>query len=151
MSHEYVLEKRTRIRRPLDEVFPFFAEAENLQRITPPELHFRIRSPLPIEMQKGAKIEYTIRLRGIPMRWRTLITGWNPPHSFEDSQTSGPYRKWVHTHQFEQRGDTTIITDRVVYALPFGLLGRIVHPLVRRQLERIFSYRTGVIARALEW
>jgi hypothetical protein len=85
------------------------------------------------------------------MRWRTLITGWNPPYSFEDTQVAGPYKKWVHTHTFERSGDTTIITDKVVYALPFGFLGRLAHPLVKRQLNRIFSYRSSVIARIFDW
>jgi ligand-binding SRPBCC domain-containing protein len=143
---EFVLERRTTIARELDGVFQFFADAENLERITPPALGFRIRSELPIVMRKGATIEYTIRLYGIPLRWRTLISEWNPPHSFEDTQTSGPYRKWVHTHTFERDGAHTVISDRVVYALPFGILGRIVQPLVSRQLERIFDYRTSVIA-----
>ena len=147
---DYVLHRQTSVRRDLDAVFPFFAEAANLERITPPELRFRIRSELPVEMKKGAVIEYTIRLYGIPMRWRTLITSWNPPHSFEDTQIEGPYRKWVHTHSFERRGENTIISDRVVYALPFGLLGRLVHPLVKRQLKRIFGYRTAEVARVFE-
>lgn len=105
---DYVLHRQTSVRRDLDVVFPFFAEAANLQRLTPPELHFRIRSELPVEMKVGAVIEYTIRLYGIPMRWRTL---------------------------------------RVVYALPFGALGRLVHPLVKQQLRRIFGYRTAEVSR----
>lgn len=137
----FILKRRTRVRRDLSTVFPFFADAANLQRLTPPELFFRIKTQLPVEMKKGAVIEYTIRLYGIPMKWKTLITEWNPPYSFEDTQISGPYKKWVHTHSFEQKGHTTIIHDRVVYELPFGLLGKLVHPLVKRQLKRIFSFR----------
>lgn len=96
-------------------------------------------------MKRGALIDYTIQLYGLPMTWRTEITDWNPPFSFEDTQLRGPYAKWVHTHSFfEESGGTTII-DRVVYALPFGPLGRIVHPLVARQLRRIFSYRESVL------
>ena len=148
---EYTLQVKTILRRDLDDVFSFFAEAANLGRITPPELNFRIRSALPVDMQAGAVIEYVIKLYGIPMRWRTLITDWNPPYSFEDTQIAGPYRKWVHTHTFERSGDTTVITDKVVYALPFGFLGRLGHPLVKRQLNRIFSYRSSVIARIFDW
>lgn len=129
----------------MSEVFPFFAAAENLGVITPPELGFRIDSELPIEMRSGALIEYTIRLYGLPMRWRTLITKWNPPYSFEDTQLTGPYAKWVHTHQFvDDRGGTTI-EDRIEYALPFGFAGRIAHPVVSAQLKRIFSYRETVL------
>ena len=142
---EYTLERRSTVPASIDKVFPFFAAAENLGRITPPELGFRIRSGVPVVMREGAMIEYTIRLFGIPLRWRTLITAWNPPHSFEDTQLTGPYVKWVHTHTFEGHAFGTTIKDRVVYALPFGVLGRIAHPLVRRQLRRIFSYRATVI------
>lgn len=143
----YVLERETRLTRDMESVFPFFADAANLERITPPELNFRIRSRLPIGMQQGAEIEYTIRLYGIPLTWRTLITRWNPPYSFEDTQVSGPYRMWVHTHAFRRDGDDTIMTDRVTYDLPLGFLGRLFHPLIRRQLARIFDYRAQVISR----
>jgi len=138
---EYVLERKVRVSKTAKEVFPFFAAAENLERITPPELGFRIRSPLPIAMRPGALIDYTIKLYGLPMKWRTEITKWDPPKSFEDTQISGPYPKWVHTHRFIEDSGGTTIHDRVVYALPFGILGRIVHPLIARQLERIFDYR----------
>jgi ligand-binding SRPBCC domain-containing protein len=145
-AKEYVLERSVRVRQPLKDVFPFFAAAENLQAITPPELGFRIRTTLPIEMKRGALIDYTIKLHGIPMKWRTEITAWNPPHAFEDVQLRGPYAKWVHTHTFVEEPGGTRIDDRVVYALPFAPLGRIVHPFVARQLDRIFNYRREVLA-----
>lgn len=145
-AKEYVLERSVWVRHPADFVFPFFAAAENLERITPPELGFRIRSTLPIEMKRGALIDYTIKLYGIPMKWRTEITAWNPPFSFEDTQLRGPYAKWVHTHSFAEEKGGTRIDDRVVYALPFGPLGRIAHPIVARQLSRIFDYRREVLA-----
>ena len=144
---EYVLERSVWVPRPVSEVFPFFAAAENLERITPPELGFQIRSTLPITMCTGALIDYRVTLHGIPMKWRTEITLWDPPSSFRDTQLIGPYSKWVHTHRFiEENGGTTIF-DQVVYALPFGPLGRIVHPLIRRQLRRIFDYRQSVLKR----
>ena len=144
---EYVIERSVWVARPVSQVFPFFAAAENLERLTPPELGFRIRSRLPIEMRKGALIDYTIKLYGIPMKWQTGITEWNPPYSFEDTQFAGPYAKWVHTHGFvSDRGGTTI-HDRVVYALPFGPLGRLVHPLIRRQLRGIFGFREAFLDR----
>ena len=146
-AKEYVLERSIWVRHPVKDVFPFFAAAENLERITPPELGFRIRTSLPIEMRRGALIDYAIRLHGIPMKWRTEITSWDPPHSFEDTQLSGPYKKWVHTHRFTENAGGTVIEDRVAYALPFGFLGRIVHPLVARQLKRIFDYRETVLSK----
>lgn len=145
-AKEYVLERSVWVRHPVKHVFPFFAAAENLERITPPELGFRIRSPLPIEMRPGALIDYTIKLHGLPMKWRTEITAWNPPFSFEDTQLRGPYAKWVHAHSFVEENGGTTIHDRVIYAIPLGPLGLLAHPLVARQLERIFSYREQVLA-----
>ncbi|MEO7367411.1 MAG: SRPBCC family protein [Gemmatimonadaceae bacterium] len=144
-SREHVIEQRVWVRHPLKDVFPFFAPAENLERLTPPEVGFRIMTPLPIEMKRGALIDYTIKLFGFPLKWRTEITAWNPPNSFEDTQLRGPYAKWVHTHSFVEESGGTTIEDRVVYALPFGVLGGIAHPIVARQLKRIFSYREKVL------
>lgn len=124
-----------------DEVFAFFADAENLGVITPPELSFRIRTPLPIEMRQGTLIDYTIGLWGIPMRWRTLITQWNPPYSFVDEQLRGPYRTWVHTHRFLAVPGGTAIEDDVEYTLHFGALATAVAPIVRKQVQGIFRYR----------
>jgi ligand-binding SRPBCC domain-containing protein len=142
---EYLLKRSVWVRRPIEEVFPFFAAAENLGRITPPELGFRIDSPTPVAMHRGATIDYTIRLYRMPMKWRTGITKWDPPHYFEDTQLAGPYAKWVHTHRFTEYNGGTTIDDRVEYVLPFGTLGHIAWPLVRRQLDRIFDYRTEVM------
>lgn len=146
---EYRIERSTWVPQPLHEVFPFFAAAENLELITPPELGFSIDSASPVTMKVGALIDYTIRLYRLPMRWRTEITKWNPPLSFEDSQLRGPYAKWVHTHSFAASKGGTTIEDIVIYALPFGTLGRIAHPLVKRQLKRIFDYREEVLHRRL--
>lgn len=142
---EYVLERTVHVQRPLLEVFDFFAAAENLERLTPPELGFQIRSDVSQEMRKGTLIEYRIKLHGLPMKWLTEITGWNPPHSFEDTQLRGPYAKWVHTHTFTAEGTATRVDDRVVYALPLDPLGRIAHPIITRQLRRIFNYREKVM------
>jgi hypothetical protein len=138
-----VLLRMQHVPRPLSEVFPFFAQAENLQCLTPPFLDFRILTPLPIAMQQGARIDYRIRLRGLPMRWRTRISAWQPPHRFADEQISGPYRVWWHEHLFAEHEGGTLITDRVVYKAPLAL---IAHPLmVRRELARIFDYRRHAI------
>ncbi len=128
---------------PLSEVFEFFSRAENLERITPPWMQFRILTPLPVTMKQGATIAYALRVRGIPMRWLTEIERWNPPFEFVDVQAKGPYKLWRHTHRFSEVRGGTLIEDVVEYALPFGWIGRLVHRLqVRRDLAQIFDYRT---------
>ena len=147
------LQRQLRVQRPVDEVFRFFADAANLARITPPELGFRILTPLPIEMRKGALIDYRLRLWGVPMAWRTLISDWDPPHRFVDEQIRGPYRTWIHTHRFKEDAEdprATWIHDEVEYLLPFGGASTIALPVVRRQIERIFDHRTRVTAGLLE-
>ncbi len=125
--------------RPPEQVFPFFADAGNLDAITPPWLHFHIVTPWPIEMRAGARIDYKLRVRGLPLRWRTLIKKWQPPHRFVDEQVRGPYRQWIHTHIFEPHEGGTLTRDLVQYAVPFDF---IAHPLfVRRDVERIFAFR----------
>lgn len=127
--------------RSRDEIFTFFSDASNLDVITPPWLHFRTTTPAPIETRSGALIDYEIRLRGFPIRWRTKITVWEPPTRFVDQQIRGPYRKWIHEHTFEERDGGTLVRDRVQYAVPFDFL---VHRwLVRPDIQRIFTYRTA--------
>ena len=138
---EHLLETQMTLPLPVEEVFPFFADAANLQRITPPELDFRILSPLPIEMRVGARIEYRMSLFHVPFRWRTEITRWDENQCFVDEQKSGPYRLWVHTHHFRSVSGGTEIFDQVRYELPLTPVGDIVHPWVRRQLDHIFRHR----------
>jgi len=145
------LERSQRVPRPLPEVFAFYANAENLEVLTPRFLRFRILSPTPIEMKAGARIDYQLSLFGVPMRWRTRITGWEPGIRFVDEQESGPYASWRHTHTFEADGDGTLIHDHVSYALPFGALGVLAHGLfVRRTLGRIFDFRREAVARVFD-
>ena len=122
----YVLTREQRIPAPLDELFPFFADAANLAEITPPWLGFRIRTPLPIEMRTGAMIQYRIFLAGWPVRWLTRIEKWNPPHSFVDVQEKGPYAYWEHTHEFHPAGNSVWMTDTVRADRPalWGLASR---------------------------
>ncbi len=132
--------------RPLDEVFEFFSRAENLQKITPPWLNFRILSVDPEPVQKGTLILYSLRWRIFPIRWTTEIIAWDPPHCFIDLQLKGPYKVWHHEHHFIAEGNSTRITDEVRYELPFGILGRIVHQLkVKYDVETIFGYRKKVV------
>ncbi len=139
---EFVLEREQWLPRPLDAVFAFFSDARNLEAITPPWLGFHVRSKLPIEMREGARIDYTIRLYGVPLLWRTRIAEWQPGKRFVDVQERGPYASWVHEHDFCALGGGVLMRDRVRYALPFGPLGRAVHrALVRGLLARIFDYR----------
>ncbi len=130
---------RTRVPRPRAEVFAFFADAANLQELTPPWLRFEILTPPPIEMRPGALIDYRIHLRVLPLRWRTQITVWEPPHRFVDEQLKGPYRLWLHEHTFEEDGDATICGDFVRYAVPFGALANWL--VVARDVRKIFAYR----------
>ena len=140
------LHRELLVPRPLPEVFDFFSRAENLQRLTPPWLHFSMRTQTPIQMGQGAMIVYSIRVRGIPLRWRTLIESWNPPHEFVDVQAKGPYKLWRHTHRFVEVAGATMITDHVEYALPFGILGRVVNRLqVSRDLAKVFDYRADQV------
>jgi len=138
----YRLEREQIIPRPLEEVFRYFSGAENLETLTPPFLRFRILTELPIPMREGTHIEYSLRLYGFPIRWRTLIEAWEPGRRFVDVQVRGPYKLWRHTHSFEAVPAGTLMRDTVDYALPFGPLGTLMHALlVRRTLDRIFTYR----------
>lgn len=129
--------------RPHAEVFTFFAEAGNLQRITPPWVDFRIVTPPPIEMRAGTLIDYRLKVHGVPVGWRTEITVWDPPHQFVDVQLKGPYRRWVHTHRFRAVAGGTQVDDEVDFTVPGGWL--VERLFVARDLRAIFQHRQRAI------
>ncbi len=143
MAH--VLKSSIRLPLPREEVFPFFADAFNLQRITPPHLCFRILSTAPIPMAAGTRIHYRLSLFRLPFSWSSVICQWDPPSKFVDQQVRGPYHRWVHTHEFVDERGTTLIRDRVEYELPLWPLGQLAYPLVRYELGRIFRFRNDAI------
>ena len=129
-----------------EEVFPFFADAENLERITPPELGFHIVTPRPIDIKQGTLIDYKLSLHGIPVKWRTEITRWERPFEFIDMQLSGPYKQWIHLHRFtEPEPGKTLMEDEVRYRLPLEPLGDIANFFIKRQLTYIFDYRRDAV------
>jgi ligand-binding SRPBCC domain-containing protein len=146
-KHEGGFRLKTEQRFPLPaaDVFPFFADAGNLQAITPANLHFQILTEMPIEMRPGAVIDYKIRLRGFPIHWQTEITAWEPTYRFVDRQLKGPYKWWIHEHLFEERDGETVAIDIVDYGVPLAF---IAHPLlVKNDLIKIFRFRHEVLAK----
>jgi ligand-binding SRPBCC domain-containing protein len=128
-----------RLASPLAEVFAYFSDAYNLEELTPPWLRFEVGTPRPIEMAVGTEIEYRLKIRGIPVRWQSEITAWEPPFRFVDEQRKGPYSLWIHEHRFREEDGQTVAEDHIRYAVPGGSL---VHRLfVRRDVERIFAFR----------
>ena len=147
---EYVLTRSLTLDLPIGRVFDFFSDAGNLERITPPELNFHIITPQPIDIKQGALIDYELKMRGIPVKWRTEISVWEPPFRFVDQQLRGPYKQWIHTHTFTELGPSrTLIEDQVRYRLPLEPLGDVAHFFVKRELDYIFDYRQKAVAEML--
>ena len=144
---EFLLTTELWLPRPIDEVFQYFGDARNLETITPPWLNFRIVSDPSIALGAGSLIDYRLRIRGFPIRWRTEISAWDPPYRFIDQQLRGPYQKWVHTHQFVTRDGGTFCTDRVEYRMVCGALANRL--LVAGDLKRIFEFRHRTMQRVL--
>lgn len=138
MSKLYTLQREQWIPKPLEEVFLFFASSGNLERITPEWLHFKVSSE-PQEIECGTKINYRLRVHGVPVRWQSEITVWEPPFRFVDEQRRGPYRTWIHEHRFESKDGGTLVKDTVRYAVIGGAL--IQRLVVSKDLDRIFNYR----------
>jgi len=141
----FTLESSQWLPRPPEDVFPFYSDAFRLEELTPPLLRFQVVTPPPIEMRAGAEIDYRLRLHGLPLKWRSRITVWEPSHRFVDEQIKGPYRRWVHEHTFIPHDDGTLVRDVVEYDMFSGWLADWL--LVRRDLRRIFDYRQQQLAR----
>ncbi len=147
----FVLRAEQCVPRPLAEVFTFFSKAENLQRLTPPWLHFQILSVEPTPMRTGTLIRYSLRWRIFPIHWTTGIVAWEPPYRFVDVQLKGPYKLWRHEHGFASEGTGTRITDEIQYLLPFGVFGRMAHAVkVKKDVETIFAYRAKMVRSLFE-
>lgn len=148
---EHILRRELTLDLPIRTVFDFFADAGNLERITPPELNFHITTEQPIDIKRGTLIDYRLKLRGFPVTWKTEISEWNPPHVFVDRALKSPYRQWIHRHTFtELARDKTRIEDEVRYRLPLEPFGDLAHWLVRRELDYIFDFRQTAVAEILQ-
>jgi uncharacterized protein (TIGR01777 family) len=137
-----VLEASQWVPRPIEQVFPFFSEAKNLEQITPEFLNFNIVDVSTPQIELGTRIRYKLKIRGVPAGWLTHISAWSPPHRFVDEQEKGPYAKWHHTHSFEPMAGGTLLKDRVLFRLPVGFLGDVVAgALVKNDVSKIFQFR----------
>jgi len=146
----YTLRREQLFERPIDEVFTLFEKPDNLALITPPSMKFEIFTPRPIEKKAGTLIDYSVRVFGLRLHWRTLITDYQPPYRFIDVQLKGPYVFWHHTHTFDESEKGTRMIDEVHYVLPFGFIGRLAHALiVKGKINRIFDYRAQVVEKEL--
>ncbi len=146
----HVLAREQFLERPLPQVFEFFSQARNLERLTPPWMRFEVVTPEPIEMHDGTVIDYRLRVHGVPLRWTSRIESWEENVRFVDRQIKGPYALWHHTHDFEQLGSGTLIRDTVRYSIGFGLIGEVIHAVeVQRDLDNIFTYRRSAVLEAL--
>ena len=143
----YALNCEMLVQRPLKEIFAFFENPANLAKITPPWLSFNIVTK-DVPMGKNAQFDYVIKWLGLPMKWRSLITTYDPPRSFSDEQLIGPYKTWNHEHSFEETGRGVVVGDHLTYSLPMGPLGAIAQSvMVKRQLLSVFRYRQTALAK----
>jgi ligand-binding SRPBCC domain-containing protein len=148
---EHILTRELTLDLAREEVFDFFADAGNLERITPPELNFHILTPQPIDLKKGVLIDYQLKLRGFPLTWKTVISTWNPPFEFVDEALKSPYKQWIHRHTFTELDENkTLIKDEVRYRLPLEPLGDLAHFFVRKELNYIFDFRQKSVQEILK-
>ena len=142
----YTFYKEQFVPSDLDTVFEFFSRPENLEKITPSSMGFNIITPTPIDMKEGTIIDYTVKIKGVPMRWRTMITSYKKNEYFVDEQLKGPYSYWHHKHTFKEVEGGVLIIDEITYALPIQAFRLIVHPvLIKPQLNQIFNFRFQTI------
>ena len=135
----YRLEAAQFLPQTREHVFDFFSDAFKLETLTPKWLHFSVLTEAPIRIAAKARIDYRLRIRGIPLRWQSVIDVWEPPLRFVDEQTRGPYRRWYHEHLFEVVEGGTLCRDIVDYEVYGGALINAV--LVQPDLVRIFEFR----------
>ena len=135
----HIFDREIWIAQPVDVIFPFFSDARNLELITPPWLRFKILAPDILEMRRGMRIDFQLKLHGMTVRWESEITAWEPPHRFVDEQRRGPYRQWIHEHTLTEKEGGTLARDNIRYAVPGGAI--VNRLLVRPDLNRIFDYR----------
>lgn len=148
---EHILTRSLTLDLPRKKVFDFFADAGNLERITPPELNFKIITEQPFEIEEESLIDYKLKMRGIPLTWQTVISLWNPPVEFVDEAIKSPYKQWIHRHTFtELAPDKTLIEDEVRYRLPLEPFGDLAHWFVRRELDYIFDFRQKTVEEILK-
>jgi ligand-binding SRPBCC domain-containing protein len=148
---EHILQRSMTLDLPREDVFAFFADAANLELITPRELKFHIITPQPFKIEKGTLIDYELSLRGFSLKWQTVISVWNPPFEFVDEALKSPYKQWIHRHTFNALAvDKTLIEDEVKYRLPLEPFGDLAHWFVRRELEHIFDFRQTRVAEILQ-
>ena len=141
-TNELIVEHWLPLPIPIDKIFVFFKEPKNLEKITPYCLHFKVLNQSSKEIKEGTKINYWLRLHGIPIWWQSKITDWQPNSKFSDTQTHGPYKYWHHKHEFHEKDGGTLIRDHIQYKLPFGILGDcLMDHWVRKDLENIFDFR----------
>lgn len=147
----YNFKQSQKIEANLKEVFEFFQKPENLARVTPKWINFSIKSKLPLVMKEGAEFEYTIKLYGIPVYWKTKIIKYSPPDIFIDEQIKGPYKTWIHTHKFRQMDGHVLMEDSVDYDLRGGIFKAIAHRLfVKNSVKKIFKYRKKIIEKEIK-
>ena len=147
--HDRLFEQQQWTHKPLNEVFDFFSDEQNLEELTPPLLNFKVEGKSTEKIQEGTKIYYKLKIRGIPARWTSLITNWEPMTQFADVQIKGPYSKWYHRHLFRNLAGGVLLEDKVVYRLPFSRYGgNLLNWFIRKDIKTIFSYRRNIIK---EW